>query len=111
MAKQYDAIVIGGGILGCSVAWRLAQTGRRVALLERGQVGGEASSAAGGFLCPKAGSAVPAHLLQFWQISHRMYPAFVDKLQAASGDAFECRAAGELRVSFSEAEADQLAAT
>jgi sarcosine oxidase subunit beta len=38
-----EVIVIGGGIAGCSTAFRLAALGRRVLLLERGRVAGEAS--------------------------------------------------------------------
>lgn len=39
MTKTYDAIIIGGGIMGCSTAFELAQRGMKVALLERGNVG------------------------------------------------------------------------
>ncbi|MCP5154003.1 MAG: FAD-binding oxidoreductase [Ectothiorhodospiraceae bacterium] len=39
-----DAVVIGGGIIGCSTAWFLARAGLRVALLEKGRVGAEQSS-------------------------------------------------------------------
>ena len=38
MAKTYDAIVIGGGIMGCCTAFELAQRGIRVAVLERDSV-------------------------------------------------------------------------
>ena len=94
MASNYDAIVVGGGIIGCSVAWRLAQSGRQVALLERGHVGGGATSAAGGIFCPKASPDTPSHLFQFWRASHDMYPSFVDDVQAVTGHAFELRVAG-----------------
>lgn len=108
MARTYDAIVIGGGIIGCAVAWRLAQRGRRVALLERGHVGGEASSAAGGIFGPKASPDLPSHLLQFWRMSHDLYPSFVAEVQAATGHAFELRVAGQLLVAASEAEVARL---
>ncbi|MGH2458426.1 MAG: glycine oxidase ThiO [Chloroflexota bacterium] len=109
MANDYDAIVIGGGIIGCAVAWRLAQTGRRVALLERGHVGGEASSAAGGIFCPKASPDTPDHLFQFWRASHDLYPSFVAEVQAATGQAFELRVAGQLAVAFTDEEVARLA--
>ena len=38
-----EAIVIGGGIAGASAAWRLAELGRSVTLLERGDIASEAS--------------------------------------------------------------------
>jgi len=44
-----DALVIGGGVIGCAIARELATT-RRVVLLDRGPLGGEASSAAAGVL-------------------------------------------------------------
>jgi len=39
MTQTYDAIIIGGGIMGCSTAFVLAQRGVRVALLEKGLIG------------------------------------------------------------------------
>ena len=39
MTQSYDAIVIGGGIMGCSTALELARRGLRVALLEKEQIG------------------------------------------------------------------------
>jgi glycine oxidase len=111
MPEVYDAIVIGGGIIGCSVAWRLAQTGRKVAVVERGRVGGEASSAAGGILVPKAGPETPDALLRFWKASHDMYPAFVDEVRAVTGQAFEFRAAGQLAVAVDDADVAKLKET
>lgn len=37
MSTSYDAIVFGGGIIGCSIAWRLAQSKRRDAIVEPAQ--------------------------------------------------------------------------
>ena len=36
MAERYDVIIIGSGPGGGTMAWRLAQTGKRILLLERG---------------------------------------------------------------------------
>ena len=52
MAKNPDVAVVGGGVVGTAIAWRLAQEGRSVAVLERGEIGREASWAAGGILTP-----------------------------------------------------------
>ena len=40
---ESEVIVIGGGIAGASTAWRLAEHGRSVTLLERGEIASEAS--------------------------------------------------------------------
>lgn len=47
-----DVIVVGGGVIGLSVAYELAGRGRRVLLLEQGQIGQEASWAGAGMLPP-----------------------------------------------------------
>jgi glycine oxidase len=47
-----DVIIVGGGVIGCSVAYYLAQAGARVTIFERGEIGGEASGAAAGMLVP-----------------------------------------------------------
>ena len=39
-----DVVVVGGGIIGCSAAYFLAKKGHRVALIEKGRIGGEQSS-------------------------------------------------------------------
>ena len=38
-SKTYDAILIGGGIMGCTSAYQLAQRGLRVAIVEKSIVG------------------------------------------------------------------------
>jgi glycine/D-amino acid oxidase-like deaminating enzyme len=50
MAQSPDVIVIGGGIVGTSTAWHLAQAGARVKLLEKGQIAGEQSGRNWGFI-------------------------------------------------------------
>ena len=42
---RFDLLVVGGGIIGCAVAWLGARAGLRVALVERGDLAGETSSA------------------------------------------------------------------
>jgi glycine oxidase len=49
---QCEIAVIGGGVIGLSCAWRLAQNGIKVLLLERGELAREASWTAGGMIAP-----------------------------------------------------------
>ena len=43
--NRFDLLVVGGGIVGCAVAWLGARAGLRVALVERGDLAGATSSA------------------------------------------------------------------
>jgi 4-methylaminobutanoate oxidase (formaldehyde-forming) len=53
-----DIIVIGGGVIGCAVAWRLAAIERlEVLLLERNELGSGASARAAGLVVPLRASA------------------------------------------------------
>ncbi len=54
--KEYDFLIIGGGIAGCSAAYFFCQKGYRVAIVEKtATVAGGASGAAGAFLSPMIG--------------------------------------------------------
>lgn len=59
---RFDAVVVGGGLIGASVAYRLAREGRRVALYEAGRLMREASWSAAGLLTPLHPTAYPAPL-------------------------------------------------
>lgn len=46
----FDAIIVGAGVIGCSIAYHLASAGLKVALLDQGQVGAGASGANSGLV-------------------------------------------------------------
>ena len=72
--------VIGAGILGAAIAWRIAARGRRVTLLDRGQPGGGASSHS--FAWINAGAKEPIGYHNLNRRSLEMWPRFA----AAIGD-------------------------
>src|SRR5260370_16839703 len=71
-----DVAVIGAGVQGSSVALRLAQAGAKVAVLERGIPGAEASSAAGGILSPGVEAVEPGPFHALCRASLERYPSF-----------------------------------
>ena len=82
--------VIGGGAVGLACAWRLAQNGAAVTIFERGQIGREASCAAGGMLAP--GPEYLLHPLQggadFFELglaSRDLYPKLAAELLDLTG--------------------------
>jgi glycine oxidase len=88
-------IVIGGGIIGLSLAITLRKRGVAVLVVERGEPGREASHAAGGMLVDCALETAPA-LQSLATASARMYPEFVHELEVESGIKVDLRDYGTL---------------
>jgi glycine oxidase len=82
--KSWDVIIAGAGIIGWSLALELRQRGASVLVLDQGEPGAEASSAAAGMLAA-ADPETPALLRPLVIASARMFPAFVQKVQTAGG--------------------------
>jgi glycine oxidase len=91
--KTWDAIIAGGGIIGLSLALELRRRGADVLVLDRREPGQEASSAAAGMLA-SADPGTPVDLRLFAAESARLYPEFVQELQAASGISVDFRRQG-----------------
>jgi glycine oxidase len=104
-----DVVVIGGGVIGLAVAWRAAQRGHKVCVLERGELGGGASHVAAGMLAPVT-EADPGELalLELGLRSARMWPAFAAELAEASGCDPGLRRCGALVVARDRDEAEAL---
>ena len=71
--------------MGCATAWRLAEAGAQVTVLERAVPGAEASSAAAGILGAQIESSGPGPLLELCLASRALWPQFAAQLQQASG--------------------------
>jgi glycine oxidase len=82
--KTWDVIIIGGGIIGLSLAIALRRRGTMVLVVERGEPGREASYAAGGMLVD-CGLETPDVLQPLATASALMYPEFAHELQLESG--------------------------
>lgn len=85
MAEPVDVVVIGAGIVGCSVAYALARDGARVTVLERGEIGREASWAAGGILTPIRPHTYPPGLLPLCEKGMETYEVWIPSLIEESG--------------------------
>jgi glycine oxidase len=81
-----DVIVVGGGAIGLTAGWRLAQQGLRVTVLERDVPGSGTSRVAAGMLAPIAEADVNEQpLLRLGVRSAAMYAEFVEELRDAAG--------------------------
>ena len=108
MTESFDVVVIGGGVIGMTSAWRLAQTGRRVLLLERDRTGAEASSAAAGMLGAQLEVSEPGPFYELCLESRSLYQAFIDELLESTGVDAQLNHNGIYQIAFSQEEVHAL---
>ena len=97
-----DAIVVGGGIVGCLSAYLLACEGLSVTLLEADAVGSHASGFAFGELGVLDGAGLPHPLLDFSVWSYRQHEPLADELSGASGVPNYFQRSERLKLAFDE---------
>jgi glycine oxidase len=103
-------LIIGGGIIGASCAWRLASEGIAVTVLERGRLGQEASWAAAGLIGPQGEADEPGPFFDLCLAGKESLDRSVDRLIKESGVDPEYDHQGILYVAFSEEERGELSA-
>ncbi|MDX2015334.1 MAG: glycine oxidase ThiO [Myxococcaceae bacterium] len=105
------AVIVGGGIMGTSIALELAAAKVEVTVLERSLPGAEASTAAAGMLAPQLEAHAPGPMLELTMRSRTLYPAWVQRLHAESGVEVGYQPCGALQIALSPAQAYELEAT
>jgi glycine oxidase len=105
-----DVIIVGGGVIGCSVAYSLAREGLTVTLFERDHLGAHASGAAAGMLAPICESSGSGPFFEFGVHSLSLFAELVPEVRDLSGVDPQYLPSGILRVAGSEAEAQHLQA-
>jgi glycine oxidase ThiO len=83
--QSFDALIIGAGIIGLTLALELRDTGMSVAVLERNQPGREATWASAGMLS-RPDHHTPEELHEMAEWSCDLYPAFVRHLTEITGE-------------------------
>ena len=103
----FDIAVIGGGVIGLSIAYALSKSKKRIVVLEKNIIGGEASWAAAGMLRPVAESSHP-EFLSLCLASKSLYPEFIRQLESETGIDIEYTTSGGILLAFSEEEMNDL---
>ncbi len=93
--KTWDIVIIGGGVIGLSLAWRLRQAGVTVLVVEKGEPAREATHAAGGMIA-HCDPNNPPELAAMIAASARMYPDFVRELRDEAFESPDLRDAGTI---------------
>ena len=87
LSGSRDVLVIGGGVIGLSLAWRARERGMSVTVLERDTLGSGTSQVAAGMLAPVAEAEfgeAGRRVLELGLRSAELWPSFAEQLQAAS---------------------------
>lgn len=106
--RSRDVAIVGGGVVGCAIAFELAREGLEVVLLERGELASEASGAAAGMLLPFGEAEGPGPFLRQGLASLALFPDLVREARERSGIDPEHVVCGALHVAPDAEEAARL---
>ena len=108
MPESADVVVIGAGVVGCSVAYYLAREGVGVTLLEREAIGSGASAHATGSLSLLGAEFSPGTSFQLAQASYSEFPQLVPELESATGMDLLYQRRPSLRLALDDEEAEMI---
>ncbi len=95
--RTIDTVILGGGVIGCALAYYLSKAGADVLVVERGGIGSQASNAAAGLLAPLGPLSGPGPFADLLLASFAMFPTLVSELEDASGVHLQYERTGALR--------------
>ena len=98
MNQSTDVAIIGGGVIGCSIAYQLSKAGVQVSVIEREEIAAEASSAAAGVLTPTEVLTGPKAVADLFLASWSITAEIVTEIEAVSGVQVEYLQTGALHV-------------
>ncbi|MBS1887437.1 MAG: glycine oxidase ThiO [Actinobacteria bacterium] len=107
--RSFDAVFVGGGVIGLACAWRAAQRGARVCVVERAEPPAGATNVAAGMLAPVGELTFgEPELLELTLASGALWPEFAAEVEAASGVETGFRQCGALHLALDRDEAAEL---
>jgi glycine oxidase len=108
-SDSFDAVFVGGGVIGLACAWRAAQGGARVCVLERAEPPAGATNVAAGMLAPVGELTFgERELLEMTLASGALWDGFAAEVEAAGGEATGYERRGALHVALDRDEAGEL---
>lgn len=106
--NHYDVAIIGGGIIGGSIAFQLAKRNVRVVVLEKDRIASQASSAAAGMLGAQSEFSSENPLIPMALKSRKMFPVLGEELKQITGIDIGLIQKGMLKVAVTDEEQEAL---
>ncbi len=97
MKHSERVVIVGGGVIGCSIAYYLSKCDIAVTLLERGEIGAQASGAAAGLFSSWKPLARMDVYNQLLFASQSLFSELIEELEDATGIDLEYEQTGTLR--------------
>jgi len=106
--RKYDVAIIGGGVIGSSIAFQLSKRGRSVVVLEKKQIASQSSGAAAGMLGAQSEFSSDSPVIPFALKSREMFPKIAEELKDLTGIDIGLIQKGLIKVAFTEEEEQAL---
>lgn len=107
--SRSDVVIVGGGVIGCAVAYTLAKEHLSVTVLERTAIAAESSGAAAGILAPRIHATDP-EMFALALASEQQFGPLVEELRAETGVDVEYAACPGIELAYDEQVDQQLRA-
>lgn len=107
-SQNYDAVIVGGGIIGSSIAFQLAKRGMRVLILEKKQIASQASSAAAGMLGARSEFSNDSPVIPLALKSRAMFPKLAEELKELTGIDIDLVQKGLIKIALTNDEVKAL---
>jgi len=104
MNNSPDVLIVGGGVIGCMIAYDLARAGVRVTIIERRRIAEEASWASAGLISPPKRTPLGDAHARLETRSFNRYPTLLAELADITGHDVEHNQAGRLSVALTATE-------
>lgn len=105
---NYDTVIVGGGIIGSSIAFQLAKRGARIIMLEKEKMASQASNAAAGMLGAQSEFSSDSPLIPLALKSRAMFPHIVKELNELTGIDIGLVQKGLVKIAFTDEELEAL---
>lgn len=107
--QMTEVLIIGGGIIGLAIARELHKKGvSKITILERGEIGKEASFAAAGMLAPNAETERRDVFFRFCDESNKIYPNFARELYDETAIDIELEQSGTIYAAFTDRDVQEI---